>query len=64
MRLRAERDARGWTQERAAERCGLIARHYQKVESGEVNVTLATLEWLGAAFGVDPAELLRVDRKQ
>jgi hypothetical protein len=34
-------------------------RHWQKIESGEVNATLRTLARVGAALGVDPAELLR-----
>ena len=59
QRLKAERIARRWTQEAAAERCGLVARHYQKLEAGELNATLATLERLSDAFGVDAAELIR-----
>lgn len=59
MRLRALRGDREWTQERAAERCGLVPRHYQKLESGEVNITLKTLQRLCDAFGVDVTELLR-----
>ena len=58
-RLRDERKARGWTQEKAAEECGLVARHYQKLEAGEINVTLATLERLCDAFDVEATELLR-----
>lgn len=58
-RLRAERDARGWTQEAAAERCGLVTRHYQKIESGNTNATLATLERLAEAFDLDAVELLK-----
>ena len=48
---------RDWTQEHAAERCGLVTRHYQKLEAAEINVTLATLDRLGIAFGVDPSDL-------
>lgn len=33
-------------------------RLYQKVEAGEVNTTLRTLERLAGAFGVDAARLL------
>lgn len=59
-RIRAERNARGWTQERTAEHCDLVIRHYQKLESGKVNVnvTLRTLEKLGDAFGIDAGELV------
>lgn len=58
-RLREGRIARGWTQEDAAEHCGLVTRHYQKLEAGEINVTLATLERLCDAFDVEASELLR-----
>jgi transcriptional regulator with XRE-family HTH domain len=62
LRLHEERKARGWTQEQAAERCGYGFRHYQKLEGAELNVTLATLERLAAAFAVDAAVLLRPSR--
>lgn len=47
------REARGWTQEAAAEKAHMNARHYQKVEEGAVNVTLRTLGQLCRAFAVD-----------
>jgi hypothetical protein len=40
-----------------------VIRHYQKLEAGEINATLATLDRLGSAFALDPGELLRADRK-
>lgn len=55
--LKREREQKGWTQEQAAEAAGLFPRHYQKLESGEVNVTLRTLERLCTAFGVDVLNL-------
>jgi transcriptional regulator with XRE-family HTH domain len=51
--LRAHRKARGWTQEEAAERAHLNPRLYQKLEQGEVNTTLRTLERLAQAYEVD-----------
>ncbi len=51
------RVASGSTQEQIAERAGLNPRHYQKIETGSVNVTLNTLEQLSQAFGVDVTEL-------
>ncbi len=57
--LRAERDRRGWTQEEAADACGIHCRHYQKLEKGSVNATLRTLERLCDAFGVDVRALFR-----
>lgn len=53
-RLRLAREA---TQEEIAERASLNPRHYQKIETGGVNVTLNTLEQLCQAFGVDVTEL-------
>lgn len=49
--------ARGWTQEEAAERAKLNARHYQKIEDGAVNLTLKTIEQLCQAFVVDVPQL-------
>jgi transcriptional regulator with XRE-family HTH domain len=57
--LQVQRGVRGWTQEIAAERCGLITRHYQKLESGKINATLATLERLSEAFEIDVVDLLK-----
>jgi transcriptional regulator with XRE-family HTH domain len=51
--LRRERKRRNWTQEQAAERCGLATRHLQKLEAGTVNVTIRTIERLCRAYGVD-----------
>jgi transcriptional regulator with XRE-family HTH domain len=58
-RLREERNARGWTQEQAAEQCGYGIRHYQKIEGAELNIKLSTLEKLAEKFGVHPSDLLR-----
>jgi len=43
LRLRRLREAEGWTLERMAERCDLDLKHLQKIESGQLNVTLVTL---------------------
>ena len=53
-----ERARLGWTQEQAAVASDMNLRLYQKVEAGEVNTTLRTLERLAGAFGVDAAKLL------
>lgn len=55
---RRMREARSWSQEQAADSCGLDRRHYQAVEAGSVNLTLTTLARLTAGFEVDPIELL------
>ncbi|MBX2802287.1 MAG: helix-turn-helix domain-containing protein [Myxococcales bacterium] len=57
-RLRELRVSRGWTQERAANHVGLNIRHWQKAESGSVNLTIRTLHRIAAAFDVAPADLL------
>lgn len=58
--LRAERERRGWSQEKAAAAAGMNLRHYQKLETADVAATLTTLEKLAEAFGVDARELLGV----
>ncbi len=55
--LRRQRERLGWSQERAAEALGVVPRHYQKIEAGELNVTLRTLERLCRAFSVDVNQL-------
>lgn len=58
--LRRLREARGLTQEHLAHFAGLATRHLQKIEAGQVNVTLRTLGRLGAALGVEPSSLVAV----
>ena len=43
----------------ASERAEMHWRHWQKIEAGEVNVTIQTLVRLGDALDMDPADLLR-----
>ena len=52
------RDARGWTQEQAAEACGMDVRHLQSVEAADVNLTLTTLARLSDGFRIDPVQLV------
>ena len=56
--LRALRLARGWSQEKMAERCGLHRTYVGAIERGERNVTLETLNALALALGVPAAELI------
>ena len=53
-RIRAEND---WTQERAAQECGMSTRLYQRCEAGDSNVTLTTLARICSGFQIDPADL-------
>jgi transcriptional regulator with XRE-family HTH domain len=58
-RLRQLRKERGWTQEQAAERCGIGYKLYQLYELGiKQNPGLASLEKLAAGFGLEIHELL------
>ncbi|MGH7286097.1 MAG: helix-turn-helix domain-containing protein [Polyangiaceae bacterium] len=56
-RLRALRTERGLTLEMAAERAGLHDKHVQRVETGETNMTIATLIALTRTYEVDLVEL-------
>ena len=56
--VRQARTAKGLTQEELARRSGFGWRHIQKIEAGEVNVTVRTICRLSAAIGVDPGVLL------
>lgn len=51
-RLASLRHLKGWTQHEAAGKLGIGWRHLQKVEAGEVNVTLLLLYRFGVAYGV------------
>jgi transcriptional regulator with XRE-family HTH domain len=55
--LRQLRDKAGWTQEEAAHRCEMASRLLQRVEAGDVNVTLTTISRLCQGFGVDISDL-------
>jgi transcriptional regulator with XRE-family HTH domain len=58
-RLRQLRKKRGWTQEQAAERCGIGYKLYQLYELGiKQNPGLTSLEKLAAGFGLEIHELL------
>lgn len=56
--LREAREAQGLSQEQLAHLAGLATRHLQKIEAGQVNVTLRTLARLGSALGAEPGRLL------
>jgi len=57
--LRALRKAHGWTQETAAEKCGVGYKLFQLYELGvKKNPGLLTLEKIARGFGLDVSELL------
>ena len=55
--LNAERRARGLTQEQLAERAGVSSRSIRTLESGSVKPRRGTVEALGSALQLDPAQL-------
>lgn len=63
MRLRALREARSYTQERAAELAHLHALHVLRLEKGAINCTLATLVALARAYGVSVRDLFDDSRE-
>lgn len=56
--LRQFRETRGWTQEEAGGRCGMVMQQFQRIESGKMNLTFTTLARVAGGFEVDPAMLL------
>ncbi|HYQ05158.1 MAG TPA: helix-turn-helix transcriptional regulator [Polyangiaceae bacterium] len=59
QRLRLKR---GWTQEHLAEAAELDLSYAQRVERGEVNLTLSSLANFADALGVQPGALLRAGK--
>jgi transcriptional regulator with XRE-family HTH domain len=58
-RLRELRKSREWTQEEAAEACGIDYKLYQFYELGiKANPGLLTLEKIAGGFGLDISDLL------
>ncbi|WP_167755772.1 helix-turn-helix domain-containing protein [Vitreimonas flagellata] len=58
IRLRNER---GWKQDELADAAQMARGSVSKVEGGESNITLDTLERIAAAFEVSCAQLLSED---
>jgi transcriptional regulator with XRE-family HTH domain len=56
--VRRLREGARLTVEEVAHRAGLHSRHWQKVEAGEVNVTIGSLVRIGGALNVEAARLL------
>ena len=59
MNIRLLRQRSSLSQDDLSSRAGLAVRHLQKLEAGEVNVTLKTLAALAVALEVDPQVLLQ-----
>jgi transcriptional regulator with XRE-family HTH domain len=58
-RLREIRAAKGLSQ-REMKELGINHKYYQRIEAGNVNLTLRSLEKLAAALGVGVLEILHV----
>jgi transcriptional regulator with XRE-family HTH domain len=58
-KVRAARQARGWTQEELADRAGLAPVQVSRVERGVREVRLTTFLRLVSALGTTPDRLLR-----
>lgn len=56
--IKTRRVAHKLTQEGLAVKANIALRHLQKIEHGEVNITLETLSKLAYALDVDPVELI------
>ena len=57
-RVRAERLARGWTQEILGERADLSWNYIGQVERGTRNISVDNMDAIAAALGVPLAQLL------
>ena len=60
-RIRQLRHERGLTQEEMSRRFRFNYKHYQRIEQGQQNLELATLNKLATAFEIPIAELLVFD---
>ena len=58
VNVRSARNAASLTLKVASAQVAMHWRHWQKIEAGQVNVTLQTLERLGKVLGLDPSNLL------
>jgi transcriptional regulator with XRE-family HTH domain len=61
-RIRELRLQRGLTQEEAARLSGFDYKYYQRIEYGEKNLALTSLQRLAKALGVPAWHLLKVER--
>lgn len=56
--IAAERERRGLSQEKVAERLETATRNYQRIEAGKQNLTLDTIQRVADAIGTTSASLL------
>ena len=64
-RLKSLRKEKHTTQEEMATLLGVTTNHYQKIEYGQINISISVLDTLADYFGVTADYLLgRSDRKE
>lgn len=61
-RIRALREARGWTIEQAAERFQVEPAHVRRIEGANANPSLAVIASIARAFGVPVSALVDEQR--
>jgi transcriptional regulator with XRE-family HTH domain len=59
INVRMLRNSAMLTLKKSSERAEMHWRHWQKIEAGQVNITLQTLVRLAEVLGTDPSDLLR-----
>lgn len=63
-RIRALRQARSWTLEQAAEASDIDLKHWQKVESGLINITMVTLVRIAEGLGEPIGSLFKPAKRK
>jgi transcriptional regulator with XRE-family HTH domain len=58
INVRTLRNSATLTLKKASERAEMHWRHWQKIEAGQVNITLLTLLRLAEVLGTEPSDLL------
>ena len=61
--VRSLRNAASLTLKKASERAEMHWRHWQKIEAGQVNLTVQTLVRIAGVLDVDPADLLHEPKR-
>lgn len=59
LRIKELREERGWTQVQCADYSGFHYSYVGHLESGDKNVTLATIDKIADGFGITLEELFR-----
>lgn len=62
-KIRKLRELKGYSQEYVAQELEMSQRHYQRLETGEVDLSLSKVEHVSTILGLKPAQLLGFDDK-